>query len=284
MIIDERQRNIGNFKVGRLLPYRHKKQVGPFVFIDHMGPTKIRNRKYLDVDQHPHIGLSTLTYLLEGEIEHRDSLGSVQLIKPGDAGFMTAGKGVTHTERTPIHQRDGMPHALHGYQIWVALPRDLEEMDPRFAYFPSITLPEWKENGLSARLVAGQAFGRESPLKGYSHMFMAEIYAGKGSSLRLFGQVEGEVAIVIVRGWMVVDGKKITARQMWVTNASEDPDLQLSGDTRLLLFGGKPLPEEHFLRWNFASSDRERLWRAREDWKNKRFPAVPGDSTHVPFP
>jgi redox-sensitive bicupin YhaK (pirin superfamily) len=284
MIIDERQRSIGNFTVGRLLPFRQKRQVGPFVFIDHMGPTELRNGKYLDVDQHPHIGLSTLTYLLEGEIEHRDSLGSVQLIRPGDAGFMTAGKGITHTERTPIHKRDGHPHGLHGYQIWVALPRDLEEMDPRFAYFPSESLPEWKEQGISVRLVAGQAFGQESPLTGYSHMFLAEIHARQESPLHLHGKVEGEVAIVIVGGWMVADGRKITARQMWVTNAEEDPDLQFSADTRLLLFGGNPLPEERFMRWNFTSSDRERLSRAREDWKNRRFPVVPGDHTYVPFP
>ena len=212
MLIEERQRNIGNFTVGRLLPVRHKRQVGPFVFIDHMGPVELGKGKYLDVDQHPHIGLSTLTYLLEGEIEHRDSLGSVQLVKRGDAGFMTAGKGITHTERTPVHQRDGNLHRIHGYQIWVALPADIEEMNPRFEYFTAESLPEWEENGLFLRLVAGQAFGRISPLTGYSHMFMAEIYSGKESSLHLSGQVEGEAAIVIVGGEMVTDGKKITAR------------------------------------------------------------------------
>ena len=165
MVVEERSRDIGNFVVGRLLPFRKKRQVGPFTFIDHMGPSHIGPGKYMDVDQHPHIGLSTLTYLLEGQVVHRDSTGAVQVIRPGEVGFMTAGKGVAHTERTPLPLRDGQKHAVHGYQVWVALPKEAEEMEPRFDFVPKDQLPHWKEGKLDMTLVAGKAFGRRSPLK-----------------------------------------------------------------------------------------------------------------------
>jgi len=141
LLVNERQADLGNFMVGRLLPFRKKRQVGPFTFIDHMGPAKLGNGKYVDVDQHPHIGLSTLTYLFEGEIEHKDSIGSVQVISPGDVGFMTSGSGVTHTERTPVHKRGNEEFIMHGYQIWVALPKDKENIAPQFDYYPSKDIP-----------------------------------------------------------------------------------------------------------------------------------------------
>ena len=154
LLVDERQTNLGNFMVGRLLPFRKKRQVGPFTFIDHMGPATLGNGKYVDVDQHPHIGLSTLTYLFEGEIEHRDSIGSVKVIRPGDVGFMTSGKGVTHTERTPKNRRGPQEFKLHGYQIWVALPKEKEEMEPRFDFYPEDQIPIWEAGDLQFKLVA----------------------------------------------------------------------------------------------------------------------------------
>jgi len=284
MIIEERQRDLGNFTVGRLLPFRKKRSVGPFVFIDHMGPAKINPTNYMDVDQHPHIGLSTLTYLLEGEIEHRDSTGAVKIITPGNVGFMTSGKGVAHTERTPKHQRDGNTYILHGYQIWVALPKDKEQMHPQFDYYPNETLPKWKEKNLSITLVAGEAFGKRSPLIGFLHLFMVDVFAEKDTHLELKDHLKGEVAFVITHGAIVDDGEEVNAGQMLISKTNEECCIELKANTRLLIFGGEPFPEERFLLWNFASSSKELLEQAKEDWQQKKFPKVPGDNTYIPFP
>lgn len=284
MLVDERQRDIGNFLVGRLLPFRKKRSVGPFVFIDHMGPADIGPGRYLGVDQHPHIGLSTLTYLLEGQIEHRDSMGSVQRIQPGDVGFMTSGSGCTHTERTPANLRDGRTFQMHGYQIWVALPKEKEEMPPRFDFYPAASLPKWEEAGLKCTLVAGVAFGRQAPLMGYSPLFMLDVEATEGAHLALRDKISGEVAIVIVQGSITEEGEEIKAGQMLISKSDELCTLDIPAGTRLMLFGGLPLPEERFLLWNFVSSDKERLQDAKLDWQEREFPKVPGDETYIPFP
>jgi redox-sensitive bicupin YhaK (pirin superfamily) len=270
--------------VGRLLPFREKRQVGPFTFIDHMGPAEIKKGQYIDVDQHPHIGLSTLTYLFEGSIEHRDSIGSHQVIHPGDVGFMTAGRGVTHTERTPESNRDGGTYTMHGYQIWVALPKALEEMEPQFDYFPAATLPKWEENDLSIVLVAGSAFGRQAPLAGFSPLFMVDIYAKNNTTLSLKDQLKGEVAFVIVKGSITDEGETVAAGQMMISKTDDECAIELAAGTRLLLFGGEPLEEERFLLWNFVSSSKERLQEAKLAWQNKEFPKVAGDQTYIPFP
>ncbi|MCR9099287.1 MAG: pirin family protein [bacterium] len=284
LIVDERQKDLGNFMVGRLLPFRKKRQVGPFTFIDHMGPARIGDGNYVDVDQHPHIGLSTLTYLFEGEIEHRDSIGSVQVIRPGDVGFMTSGKGVTHTERTPQDQRDGKRSTLHGYQIWVALPKAQEEMMPRFDYYPSTDIPSWTQGPLHIKLVAGQAFGQSAPLQGYSPLFMVDIFTEEETTLDLSGHLKGEVAFVIVKGSITSQGQKVEAGQMLISKTDEECEICLDANSQILLFGGDPLPEERFLMWNFVSHSKERLKQAKEDWTNKAFPEVPGDDTYIPFP
>ena len=284
LLVNERQADLGNFMVGRLLPFRKKRQVGPFTFIDHMGPAKIGNGQYVDVDQHPHIGLSTLTYLLEGEIEHRDSIGSVQVIQPGDVGFMSAGKGVTHTERTPPSKRGAGPFTMHGYQIWVVIPKDLAEMDPKFDYFPSDTLPEWQADGLTIKLIAGNAFGKSAPLQGYSPMFMVDIYAEASQTLNLREQIKGEVAFVIVKGGIVDQGERVAAGQMLISKTDEACEITLEADTRILLFGGEPLTDPYYLLWNFVSHSKDRLEQAKQDWQNRAFPAVPGDDTYIPMP
>ncbi|MEM9547648.1 MAG: pirin family protein [Bacteroidota bacterium] len=284
LLVDERQTDLGNFMVGRLLPFRRKRQVGPFTFIDHMGPATLGNGKYVDVDQHPHIGLSTLTYLFEGEIEHRDSTGSVQIIHHGDVGFMTAGNGVSHTERTPASRRNEETFSMHGYQVWVALPKEKEEMDPRFDYFPSTEIPAWEMDNLTLKLVAGKAFGRSAPLQGFSPLFMVDIYASEETTLNLAGQLSGEVAFVIVKGSITDCDQKVSAGQMLISKTDDQCQICLDKDTRLLLFGGEPLEQEHFLLWNFVSHSKERLQKAKEDWMNKRFPNVPGDDTYIPFP
>lgn len=284
LLVDERQADLGNFMVGRLLPFRQKRQVGAFTFIDHMGPAKFGNGTYLDVNQHPHIGLSTLTYLFEGQIEHRDSTGSVQVIKAGDVGFMTAGKGVTHTERTPQNQRTREIFSMHGYQIWVALPKDKEEIEPRFDFFESSQIPTWKENNVTFKLPAGNAFGKSAPLQGYSPLFMVDIYAHKETTIDLRNQLKGEVAFVIVRGSITSEGQKVEAGQMLISKTDEECEICLDKDTQLLLFGGEPLPEERYLSWNFVSHSKERLKKAKEDWQNKKFPKVEDDDTYIPFP
>lgn len=270
--------------VGRLLPFRKKRQVGPFTFIDHMGPATLGNGKYVDVDQHPHIGLSTLTYLFDGEIEHRDSTGSVQVIAPRDVGFMSAGSGVTHTERTPAARRTRETFKLHGYQIWVALPEDKEEMDPRFDFFPASTLPTWQDGCLTLKLVAGEAFGRQAPLQGYSPLFMVDILAKEDSTLDLEGQLEGEIAFVIVRGSITENGETVDAGQMLISKTENHCKINVSAGTQLLLFGGAALSKERFLLWNFVSHSKDRLAEAKQDWIAKEFPTVPGDDTYIPFP
>ena len=284
LLVDERQADLGSFLVGRLLPFRKKRQVGPFTFIDHMGPATIGNGKYVDVDQHPHIGLSTLTYLFDGEIEHRDSMGSVQVVRPGDVGFMTAGSGVTHTERTPQNRRDGEAMRLHGYQVWVALPKEKEEMDPRFDYYPAEDIPQWEKQSLSIKLVAGNAFGRSAPLQGFSPLFMLDIYAKEATTLNLSEQLHGEVAFVIVKGAITDNEDRVEAGQMLISKTNEQCEICFEKNTQLLLFGGEPLGQEHFLLWNFVSHDKERLQQAKQDWIDKEFPKVPGDDTYIPFP
>ena len=284
MIVDERQRDLGRFMVGRLLPFRKKRTVGPFVFIDHMGPAELKAGKFMDVDQHPHIGLCTLTYLYEGEIEHRDSTGAVQVIGAGDAGFMTAGKGVTHTERTPQARRKLDSQIMHGYQIWVGLPKEKEEMEPQFDYYPKDTLPTWEEDGIEYRLVAGEGFGRKSPLMGYSPMFMVDLKVKQDSELNLRAHLKGEIAFVIVQGSMEDDGEVINAGQMMISKSHDSCNIKVAEGTTLLLFGGEAFPEERFLLWNFSSSSKERLQQAKADWQAKNFPKVPGDETYIPIP
>ena len=284
LLVNERQADLGNFMVGRLLPFRKKRQVGPFTFIDHMGPSTMGNGSYFDVDQHPHIGLSTLTYLFEGEIEHRDSTGSVQVISPGDVGFMTSGKGVTHTERTPKQNRTGEAFLMHGYQIWVALPVEKEEMNPRFDYYPSSDIPKLIDGNLTIKVVAGNAFGKSAPLQGYSPLFMVDIFASEQTTLNLRGKVKGEIAFVVVKGAILNEEQKVEAGQMLISKTDEECEICLDTNSQILLFGGETLPEERFLLWNFVSHSKERLEKAKQDWKNKSFPKVPSDETYIPIP
>ncbi len=200
LIIEERSRDIGDFMVGRLIPFRKKRMVGPFIFIDHMGPAQIGPNRYMDVDQHPHIGLSTLTYLLEGEVQHKDSIGSDQRYTVGSVNWMTAGKYVTHTERTPEAYRDGKTRTVHGYQTWVALPKELEEIEPSFQHVPAHDLPKWSDRDTAFTLVAGKGFGRQSPVLVYSELFMIDIQAGSTYDLDIADALFGEIGVVVVEG------------------------------------------------------------------------------------
>jgi len=224
LIIEERSRDIGDFLVGRLIPFRKKRMIGPFIFIDHMGPTKLGPEKYMDVDQHPHMGLSTLTFMLEGEINHEDSLGTHQRIKPGSVNWMTAGKGVTHTERTPQDLRNGNTFTAHGYQIWVALPKELEDMEPQFHHIDGEDIPKWTDGSTEFKLVAGEGYGKKSPVPVYSNLFMVEVMAKEAYSLNVNGNLKGEIGICIVEGGIEACGETVAVAQiLWCSLGMGDP-------------------------------------------------------------
>lgn len=283
-IIPERSRDIGQFMVGRLLPFRKKRMVGPFIFIDHIGPSTVGPGQYLDIGQHPHIGLSTLTYLFDGEIFHRDTIGSEQLIVPGSVNWMTAGKGVVHSERTPEHLRDGSEHTLHGFQIWVALPKALEFMEPQFHHVPENALPHWQDNGFSFSLIAGEAFGRKSPVPVHSALFMVELKTLEAGTLSLKEHVNGETGICVVKGAVEVDNQSISAGNMLVSKENEACSVYVERHSHLLLFGGEPFPEERYINWNFVATTKERIQDARNDWENGSFTLMPDEGDPIPLP
>lgn len=284
LIIEERSRDIGDFLVGRLIPFRKKRMVGPFIFIDHMGPSTMGPGRYLDIGQHPHIGLSTLTYLLEGEIDHRDTLGTNQRVQPGGVGWMTAGKGIVHTERTPEDLRDGREFTMHGYQIWVALPKTQEQMESQFSYTEPEALPTWAQDGLKFKLVAGKGFGKESPVPVFSHLFMVDVQSEQKSTLNISGQLKGEIGICIVEGYIEACGERVEKGNMLVSKEEDICSITMSEDTHVLLFGGEAFPEERFIFWNFVSSDKDLIEQAKEDWKAKRFDFLEDDDSYIPLP
>ncbi len=284
LIIEERSRDIGDFLVGRLIPFRKKRMVGPFIFIDHMGPSEIGPGKYMDIGQHPHIGLSTLTYLLEGEIEHRDTLGTRQLVAPGAVGFMTSGKGIVHTERTPEHLRDGRTFTAHGYQIWVALPKALQRMAPEFSYTPAADLPKWSADGLDFTLVAGEGFGHKSPVPVYSELFMIEVKAENETLLDVKGQVKGEIGVVIVNGAIHACDERVGEGNMLVSKEEDICKMTLEAGTHLFLFGGIPFEEERHIFWNFVSTEKELIEQAKQDWADKKFELMSDDNSYIPLP
>lgn len=283
-IIPERARDIGDFLVGRLLPFRKKRMVGPFIFIDHMGPSEIGPGKYMDIGQHPHIGLSTLTYLFQGEIIHRDTVGSHQRITPGSVNWMTAGRGVVHTERTPEDHRDCKVRQVHGFQIWVALPKDQESIDPSFQHVPAEELPRWSENGLNFKLVAGEGYGRKSPVRTYSPLFMVEITADETTELNLKGEVNGEVGICVVKGSVSACGELVSEGSMLVSKIEDSCLLTVHSNTHILLFGGEPLTEERLINWNFVATEQYMIDTARENWKVGKFEMIPDGGNVVPLP
>lgn len=284
LIIEERSRDIGDFLVGRLIPFRKKKMIGPFIFIDHMGPTQLGPSKYMDVDQHPHMGLSTLTFMLEGEIIHEDSLGTHQRISPGSVNWMTAGKGVTHTERTPKDLHNGKVFTAHGYQIWVALPKALEDMDPEFHHIDGKDLPQWEDGNTQFKLVAGEGYGKKSPVPVHSSLFMVEVINKEAYALNVNGMLKGEIGICIVEGGIEACGETVEKGNILVSKVEDTCNINLKPNTHLLLFGGEPFPEERYIYWNFVSSDQEKLEWAKKAWAEKLFPMMENDETYVPLP
>jgi len=284
LIIPERSRDIGDFLVGRLLPFRKKRMVGPFIFIDHMGPTELGPDRYMDVDQHPHIGLATLTFLLEGEVEHCDSLGTRQIIRPGSVNWMVAGSGVSHTERTPAHLRDGNIFTVHGYQIWVALPKDQEQNEPSFHHFDSNDLPQWQEGPNQWKLVAGEAFSHKSPVPVHSPLFMLELICEEDSEIDLQGQLKGEIGICVVEGKVWACDQEVEAGNLLVSKDKDACKLKIAAKSHILFFGGEAFPEARNIYWNFVSSEPLLIEEAKEKWRQHDWPKVDGDSSYVPLP
>ncbi|AEA45814.1 pirin family protein [Fluviicola taffensis] len=283
LIIEERAADIGNFLVGRLLPFRQKRAVGPFVFIDHMGPAKLSDHQNLDVGPHPHIGLSTLTYLFEGAIMHRDSVGSVVEIQPGAVNWMTAGKGVVHSERTPDYLRQSEKY-LHGLQIWVALPKELEEMEPSFTHIEASEIPSWEENGVGFKLIAGEAFGRKSAVPVYSPLYFLEIKTKEAAKIAIGEELFGESALYILEGSIRDGAENYGPKQILIAKNSELCTFDMAENTTVYIFGGEAFPEERFIFWNFVSSRKERIEEAKAAWINQTFPKIEGESEFVPLP
>ncbi len=283
LIIEERAANIGNFMVGRLLPFREKRMVGPFAFIDHMGPATISDHENLDVPPHPHIGLSTLTFLFEGEIEHRDSLGTAIIIKPGQVNWMTAGSGIVHSERTPAHLRH-TAKKIHGLQIWVALPKALEQMEPEFFHVEANDIPSWEQDGIAIKLIAGEAFGRKSPVPVYCPLYFIELKTTTRQKINIGNALFGESALYILEGGIESEGHLFKPRLILIADEAKVCEFTLLENTTVYIFGGEPFPEERFIYWNFVASDKALIETAKKNWQEQLFKPVPGETDFVPLP
>ena len=284
LIIEERAANIGKFMVGRLLPFRQKRMVGPFIYIDHMGPVKLNERQNFDVLPHPHIGLSTLTFLFEGSIMHRDTLGNSIEVKPGAVNWMTAGKGIVHSERTPEYLRDS-ELLMHGLQIWVALPKHLEQMEPAFSHIEESEIPSWNEGDLQFKLVAGEAFDKKSPVPVFSKLFMIEIKSKSKQSVNIGHQLYGEAGMYILEGAIESEGNVYGPKQLLVANDSTLCEFTIHENTSIYIFGGETFDEERFIDWNFVSSSKELIVIAKKKWNQQSFPKIEGDAEEfIPYP
>ncbi|WDF67893.1 pirin family protein [Sphingobacterium oryzagri] len=282
-ILEEKAADIGNFLVGRLLPFRQKRSIGPFVFIDHMGPACLADYENIDVPPHPHIGLSTLTYLFDGAMMHRDSIGTEIEIKPGAVNWMTGGKGVTHSERTPDYLRK-QDKFLHGLQIWVALPKELEFMEPEFFHVEEKDIPSWESDGVSYKLIAGEAFGHQSGVPIYSPLYMIEIKTKEEKAIDIGPQLFGESGLYILEGEVENQGHAYGPKQILITKDAHLCSFTMKPNTTVYIFGGEPFPEERFIFWNFVATDKATIEKAKEDWQNHLFPKVINDDGYVPLP
>lgn len=283
LVISPRLRDLGDgFTVRRILPYARRRSVGPFVFLDHMGPVQFAKDQGLDVRPHPHIGLATITYLFEGEIMHRDSLGVVQPIRPGDVNWMVAGRGIVHSERTRPELRPTGP-VLHGIQSWIALPKADEETEPSFQHHPEAKLPEIILPGVTLRLIAGRAYGAISPVRTFAPIFYLDARLSSGATLVIPDEYE-ERAIYVAEGAVTLDGKICEAGTMLIFKPGTQPQIGAQMPARLMLLGGAPLDGERHIWWNFVSSSKERIEQAKRDWRDGRFSAVPGETEFIPLP
>lgn len=281
-IIVPRTRDIGSFDVRRVLPSAQRQMVGPFIFFDQMGPATLAPDVGMDVRPHPHIGLATVTYLYDGTIIHRDSLGYEQPIEPGDVNWMTAGRGIVHSERSDAEIRKGVEH-VSGLQLWVALPREREEIDPDFTHYPLASLPTIEAEGKHVRVVAGSAFGRASPVRTLSPLFYADVALDPGAALPLDSD-HIDRAAYIVDGSIEIAGEAFDAGRMLVFRPGDDVTIRSASGAKFVVLGGEPLEGPRHIWWNFVSSSRDRIEQAKADWKSNRFDPVAGDGEFIPLP
>jgi redox-sensitive bicupin YhaK (pirin superfamily) len=272
------------FFVTRLLPQTRARSIGPFVFFDYFGPVDFAPGKGVDVRPHPHIGLATVTYLFEGSQVHRDTLGSVQEIKPGDVNWMTAGRGIAHSERTGAEVR-AQGHRMHGIQSWVGLPQADEEAPPAFQHFGVADLPEREEGGVTLRLIAGSAFGLASPVKTFSPIFYADARFAPGGALHYSAEHE-ERALFVIEGEIQTGGIEVHGPgAMLALEKDEEVTLYANAPARVMLLGGAKLDGERHIWWNFVSSSKDRIERAKQEWRDGKFGLIPGDDKEfIPLP
>ena len=281
-VIEGRPRDLGGFSVRRLLPAAGRRTIGPFIFFDHMGPATFAQGAGVDVRPHPHIGLATVTYLFEGELMHRDSLGTEQVIRPGDVNWMVAGRGIVHSERTPPAARGAQGSPLHGIQTWVALPRAEEEREPSFVHHPSRDLPEIEIDGCVLRLIAGDGWGARSPVAVSSPTLYAAAELAAGAVLEL-PESTPERAIYVAAGAIEIEGRRHEDGEL-VEFAPGPAACRALQDSQLMIAGGAPLDGPRYIWWNFVSSSEARIEQAKQDWREERFARVPGDPERIPLP
>jgi len=281
-VLDSRLHDLGGFSVRRVIPQRSVRHVGPFVFFDHIGPADFPAGQGIDVRPHPHIGLATVTYLFAGALRHRDSLDNDQTIRPGDVNWMTAGRGIVHSERTPDAERAAGQH-MHGIQIWVALPRDFEETEPSFHHHAAADLPQFEIGGVRLRLIVGDAFVRHSPVRTFSPMFYLAADFAANTRFELPAEHE-ERAVYATDAVLDVCGVSVNPGQIALLPAGNPFEIGTGSATRALILGGAPLDGERHLWWNFVSSSPERIERAKADWVEGRFGRVRGDDEFIPLP
>ncbi|HEY0065607.1 MAG TPA: pirin family protein [Telluria sp.] len=272
----------GGFMVRRVLPSAAKQAVGPFIFFDHFGPVEAPADANHDVRPHPHIGLATVTYLYEGAMEHRDSVGSVQRIEPGAINWMTSGSGIVHSERTPADLK-GKPRRSHGLQLWAALPKEHEETAPSFAHTPASAIPSVSFDGGSARILIGSAFGKTSPVATFSETLYLDIALEAGRELVL-ADLPAEAAIYTVSGSIAVDGDPLDPSMMAYLEPGSGVRVSSATGAQFVVIGGAPLDGPRYIFWNFVSSSKERLAKASEDWEQQRYARVPGETEFIPLP
>jgi len=282
VMIDSKAKDLGDFEVRRVLPSSARQRVGPFIFFDHMGPAEFAPGQGIGVRPHPHIGLATVTFLFEGVIQHRDSLGNNQPIQPGAVNWMTAGRGIVHSERTPEPLRESGSR-LHGLQIWLALPTEAEETEPSFVHHAAETLPQIRGPGIELTLIAGSALGKTSPVVVASPMFYLAGELQAESEITLPDEYSDR-AVYVLEGEVELDGHRIEMGSMAVLCSGREAVIRATQNARVALAGGEPIEGERHLWWNFVSSSRERVEQAKADWKEGRFPEVPGDPEFIPLP
>jgi redox-sensitive bicupin YhaK (pirin superfamily) len=283
LIVVPRSVDVGHFAVRRALPHAKRRMVGPFIFFDHFGPAEFHSGQGIDVRPHPHIGLATVTYLFDGEIMHRDSLGTAAAIRPGEVNWMTAGRGIVHSERTaPEHRREGEP--IHGLQCWVALPATEEERTPAFTHYDSAALPLLRQNGTTVRVVAGSIYGERSPVETLMETLFADVTLAADTALPVDNAVE-ERAAYLISGEVEIAGDRFEAGRLLVFRPGDAITITAKTDAHLVLLGGAAMDGPRHIWWNFVSSRKERIEQAKNDWKLARFDSVPGDDKEfIPLP